>query len=170
MGRAPPTLEPRSNSVCRQPLGGQGVGVAGRQGSCFLTLSPSFLLFDEPLPVQLAERPDPEEAEKAARATRQALDRLVDGKISAAQPKTLPQQPGAPQFIKYTPSQQGPQYNSGATQRIIRMQVGPGHLFWLFQAVFVSSLVGLLGPPTDYKGDEDDDVGDDDDVGGQECP
>ena len=73
--------------------------------------------------VQLAERPDPEEAEKAARATRQALDRLVDGKISAAQPKTLPQQPGAPQFIKYTPSQQGPQYNSGAAQRIIRMQV-----------------------------------------------
>ena len=74
--------------------------------------------------MQLAERPDPEEAEKAARATRAALDRLVDGKISAAQPKTLPAQPGAPQFIKYTPSQQGPQYNSGATQRIIRMQVG----------------------------------------------
>lgn len=73
--------------------------------------------------VQLPERPDPEEAAKAAKETRAALERMVDGKISAAQPKTLPQQPGAAQFIKYTPSQQGPQYNSGASQRIIRMQV-----------------------------------------------
>ena len=76
--------------------------------------------------LQLAERPDPEEAAKAAKETRAALERMVDGKISAAQPKTLPQQPGAAQFIKYTPAQQGPQYNSGASQRIIRMQARPG--------------------------------------------
>ena len=73
--------------------------------------------------LQLAQRPDEEEIEKETRETRAALDRLVEGKISAAQPKTLPAGPGAPQFIKYTPSQQGSQYNSGAGQRIIRMQV-----------------------------------------------
>lgn len=73
--------------------------------------------------VQAVERPDEDEVAKATRETRAALDRLVEGKISAAQPKTLPAGPGAPQYIKYTPSQQGPQYNSGAGQRIIRMQV-----------------------------------------------
>lgn len=57
--------------------------------------------------------------------TQAALERLVQGKITAAQPKTLPQQPGAPTYIKYTPSQQGPQYNSGAGQRIIKMQDMP---------------------------------------------
>lgn len=57
--------------------------------------------------------------------TQAALERLVNGKITAAQPKTLPAQPGAPTYIKYTPSQQGPQYNSGAGQRIIKMQDMP---------------------------------------------
>ena len=81
------------------------------------------LLLTSATDVQASERPDDEEAEKATKETRAALDRLVEGKISAAQPKTLPAGPGAPQFIKYTPSQQGSQYNSGAGQRIIRMQV-----------------------------------------------
>ncbi|KAK9813503.1 hypothetical protein WJX73_002946 [Symbiochloris irregularis] len=74
---------------------------------------------------EVAERPDEDEVAKATRETRAALDRLVEGKISAAQPKTLPAGPGAPEYIKYTPSQQGPQYNSGAGQRIIRMQDMP---------------------------------------------
>lgn len=73
--------------------------------------------------LQIEQRPDEDEIAKATRDTRAALDRVVEGKISAAQPKTLPAGPGAPQFIKYTPSQQGSQYNSGAGQRIIRMQV-----------------------------------------------
>ena len=71
---------------------------------------------------QLA-RPDDEDLEKAREETAAALGLKVASKISAAQPKTLPQQPGAPTYIKYTPTQQGPQYNSGSAQRIIKMQV-----------------------------------------------
>lgn len=67
--------------------------------------------------------PDEEEIDKVAAETASALGLVVDSKISAAQPKTLPKQPGAPTYIKYTPAQQGPQYNSGASQRIIKMQV-----------------------------------------------
>lgn len=69
-------------------------------------------------------RPDDEEIEKAKAETAAALGLVVNSKIQAAQPKTLPQQPGAATYIKYTPTQQGPQYNSGASQRIIKMQVG----------------------------------------------
>lgn len=68
-------------------------------------------------------RPSPEEYAKTAAETAAALNLVVSGKIASQQPKTLPTQPGAPEYIKYTPSQQGPQYNSGATQRIIKMQV-----------------------------------------------
>ena len=67
-------------------------------------------------------RPDDEEVEKTKAETAAALGLVVNSKIAAAQPKTLPQQPGAPTYIKYTPTQQGPQYNSGASQRIIKMQ------------------------------------------------
>lgn len=66
--------------------------------------------------------PDDEELTKTAAETATALGLVVDKKIAAAQPKTLPKQPGAPTYIKYTPAQQGPQYNSGASQRIIKMQ------------------------------------------------
>ncbi|KAK9811770.1 hypothetical protein WJX72_009762 [[Myrmecia] bisecta] len=68
------------------------------------------------------ERPDEEEVEKTTKETAAALQLMVGNKIQAAQPKTLPQQPGAPTYIKYTPAQQGKQYNSGAGQRIIKMQ------------------------------------------------
>ncbi|BDA45104.1 probable SNW domain-containing protein 1 at N-terminal half [Coccomyxa sp. Obi] len=67
------------------------------------------------------------EVEATMKDTQAALERLVNGKMTAAQPKTLPAQPGAPTYIKYTPSQQGPQYNSGAGQRIIKMQDMPVH-------------------------------------------
>lgn len=69
-------------------------------------------------------RPDEEEIEKTKAETGAALGLMVNSKIAAQQPKNLPQQPGAPTYIKYTPTQQGPQYNSGAAQRIIKMQVG----------------------------------------------
>lgn len=69
-------------------------------------------------------RPDEDEIEKTKAETGAALGLMVNSKIAAQQPKNLPQQPGAPTYIKYTPTQQGPQYNSGAAQRIIKMQVG----------------------------------------------
>ncbi|EIE21068.1 hypothetical protein COCSUDRAFT_54108 [Coccomyxa subellipsoidea C-169] len=71
------------------------------------------------------EKPNEEEVEATMKETQAAMERLVNGKITAAQPKTLPAQPGAPTYIKYTPSQQGPQFNSGAGQRIIKMQDMP---------------------------------------------
>jgi len=55
---------------------------------------------------QSLERPDAEEAEATAKETQAAFDRIVANRISAAQPKTLPAQPGAPTYIKYTPAQQ----------------------------------------------------------------
>lgn len=67
-------------------------------------------------------RPDEEEEDKTAKETLAALQRVIDGKLSAAQPTTLPPQPGAATYIKYTPSQQGAQFASGAKQRIIKMQ------------------------------------------------
>ena len=71
-------------------------------------------------------KPEQEDFDKTAAETAAALNLVVNNKIAAAQPKTLPAAPGAPQYIKYTPSQQGPQYNSGASHRIIRMQVWTG--------------------------------------------
>lgn len=71
------------------------------------------------------ERPTEEEEEETRRETMEALQMVVTKKIAAAQPKSLPKQPGAPVYINYTPQQQGAQYNSGAKQRIIKMQDMP---------------------------------------------
>ena len=53
--------------------------------------------------------------------TREALEKEVNSKITAAQPNQVAQKPGAAQYIRYTPSQQGLAFNSGAKQRVIRM-------------------------------------------------
>ena len=53
--------------------------------------------------------------------TREALEKEVNAKIAAAQPNQIAQKPGQAQYIRYTPSQQGIAYNSGAKQRVIRM-------------------------------------------------
>ncbi|GFH26905.1 SKIP_SNW domain-containing protein, partial [Haematococcus lacustris] len=70
-------------------------------------------------------KPDDEEVKKTIAETQAALERVVQNKLSAANPATLPSQPGGPQYIKYTPTQQGPAYASGAGQRIIKMQDMP---------------------------------------------
>ncbi len=61
--------------------------------------------------LQNLERPDAEEEDKVAEETWAALSKVVESKILVAQPKTLPvgSKPGEPEFIKYTPAQQGPQ-------------------------------------------------------------
>ena len=71
------------------------------------------------------EKPDEEELAQTAKDTAAALNLVVTGKLQAAQPKTLPKQPGAATYIKYTPQQQGPQYASGARERTIKMQDMP---------------------------------------------
>jgi hypothetical protein len=71
------------------------------------------------------ERPDDEEIEKTKAETALALLGVVEKKLAINQLKALPTLPGAASYIKYTPSQQGVQYASGAGQRIIKMQDMP---------------------------------------------
>nr|GMD34260.1 SNW/SKI-interacting protein-like [Ipomoea batatas] len=54
-------------------------------------------------------------------ATKSALEKIVNVRLSAAQPKNVPAQSSDSKFIKYKPSQQSAAFNSGAKERIIRM-------------------------------------------------
>ncbi|KAG6851270.1 mRNA splicing protein [Arthromyces matolae] len=65
------------------------------------------------------ERPSEEEVQATADKTRAALEKLVNGKIKAAQPKNVPGAQGKTSFIRYTPGQQNNQ--GGLQQRIIKM-------------------------------------------------
>lgn len=65
------------------------------------------------------ERPSEEEIQATAERTRAALEKLVNGKIKAAQPKNVPESQGKTSFIRYTPGQQ--QGSNGLKQRIIKM-------------------------------------------------
>lgn len=49
------------------------------------------------------------------------MEKITQSKISAALPVRHAEQPGPAQYIRYTASLQGSQFNSGAQQRIIRM-------------------------------------------------
>ncbi|KAI8079754.1 SKIP/SNW domain-containing protein [Halteromyces radiatus] len=77
------------------------------------------------------DRPGEEEVMSVAEKTKAALERIVQGKIKAAQPKNVVSTTGGtnkdPTYIRYTPSQaQGnDSMNSGAKQRIIRMVDAP---------------------------------------------
>ncbi|XP_044728156.1 puff-specific protein Bx42 [Chrysoperla carnea] len=74
------------------------------------------------------QKPSAEEIDEIAEQTRQALQKLTSSKIAAAMPVRCAEKQGPPQYIRYTPSQQGSAYNSGAKQRVIRMvdaQVDP---------------------------------------------
>ncbi|KAK7020400.1 SKIP/SNW domain-containing protein [Favolaschia claudopus] len=65
------------------------------------------------------ERPSEEEVQETAERTRAALEKLVTGKIKAAQPKHIPDSVGQTSFIRYTPGQQNGE--NGLKQRIIKM-------------------------------------------------
>ncbi|XP_015920234.1 SNW domain-containing protein 1 [Parasteatoda tepidariorum] len=67
------------------------------------------------------QKPNEEEVEDNTEATRLALEKLTHTKISAAMPVRAAEKTGPVQYIRYTPSQQGFAFNSGAKQRIIRM-------------------------------------------------
>lgn len=66
-------------------------------------------------------RPDEEKMRELAEKTRHALEKEVTSKIAAAQPNQVAQKPAEAQYIRYTPSQGGVMFNSGAKQRVIRM-------------------------------------------------
>lgn len=61
------------------------------------------------------------EIEETTEATKAALEKIVNVRLSAAQPKNVPKQSSDSKFIKYKPSQQSAAFNSGAKERIIRM-------------------------------------------------
>lgn len=97
--------------------------------------------------------------------TRLALEKEVSSKIAAAQPTHVPQQQGSAQYIRYTPSQQGLSFNSGAKQRVIRMveaQKDPmepprfkyGKLYLLLIILIlllVFNAIGTVKPQSVYK-------------------
>ncbi|SCZ88113.1 BZ3501_MvSof-1269-A2-R1_Chr10-2g02432 [Microbotryum saponariae] len=62
------------------------------------------------------ERPSEEEVQTTADRTKAALEKLVQGKIKAAQPKNVPNSQGETSFMRYTPQQ-----GDGTQQRIIKM-------------------------------------------------
>ncbi|CAA7396155.1 unnamed protein product [Spirodela intermedia] len=61
------------------------------------------------------------EIEETTQRTKAALEKIVNARLSAAQPKNVPTQSSESKFIKYKPSQQSSAFNSGAKERIIRM-------------------------------------------------
>ncbi|KAF8710941.1 SKIP/SNW domain, partial [Rhizoctonia solani] len=67
---------------------------------------------------RLMERPSEDEVQATADRTRAALEKLVNGKIKAAQPKNVPDSTGKSTFVRYTPSQQN---GNGMNQRIIKI-------------------------------------------------
>merc|ERR1712038_1602349 len=85
--------------------------------SKFMDLVPKQYAEDDPE----LERPDEETVQDTTEKTRMALEKLVQGKISAAMPVRAAEKTAPAQFIRYTPSQQGDAFNSGAKQRVIRM-------------------------------------------------
>lgn len=84
--------------------------------------------FTDMLPVEVTNEDDPtlhrpsqEEIEDITEKTRQALQMITQTKVEAALPVRAAEKVGPAQFIRYTPAQQGTDFNSGAKQRIIRM-------------------------------------------------
>nr|NVI70192.1 Bx42 [Cucujiformia] len=74
------------------------------------------------------EKPSQEEVEENTEKTRMALMKITSSKIAAAMPVRCAERQGPAEFIRYTHSQQGAAYNSGAKQRVIRLveaQVDP---------------------------------------------
>ncbi|KAE9599611.1 hypothetical protein Lal_00021373 [Lupinus albus] len=62
-----------------------------------------------------------EEIEQTMQETKAALEKIVNVRLSAAQPKNVPKQSNDTKYIKYKPSQQSAAFNSGAKERVIRM-------------------------------------------------
>lgn len=95
----------------------QGHGKDKVVHSKFQDLVPKLIDDDDPE----LERPNDEKTKETTEKTRQALEKIVSSKMSAAMPVRHADKLAPAQYIRYTPSQQGVSYNSGAKQRIIRM-------------------------------------------------
>jgi len=67
------------------------------------------------------QRPDEDAIREMTEKTRAALEKKTAGMVSAALPVRAAEKLAPAQYIRYTPSQQGEAFNSGAKQRVIRM-------------------------------------------------
>lgn len=67
------------------------------------------------------ERPADKEVHHTAERTKTALEKLVNTKIKAAQPKNVPDTNSRTTFLRYTPGQQDQFQPGGLKQRIIKM-------------------------------------------------
>ncbi|XP_050530907.1 puff-specific protein Bx42-like isoform X2 [Daktulosphaira vitifoliae] len=67
------------------------------------------------------QKPSLEEVAKLTEKTRAALEKLTNSKISAALPVRAADKPAPVQWFRYTPTEQGKEYNSGSKQRVIRL-------------------------------------------------
>ena len=65
------------------------------------------------------DRPSDEDVQETTDKTRAALEKIVNGRIKAAQPKNVPDSQAKTSFIRYTPGQQNGE--TGLKQRIIKM-------------------------------------------------
>ncbi|GAV89766.1 SKIP_SNW domain-containing protein [Cephalotus follicularis] len=59
--------------------------------------------------------------EETTQETKSELEKIVNVRLSAAQPKNVAKQSSDSKYIKYKPSQQSAAFNSGAKERVIRM-------------------------------------------------
>ena len=67
------------------------------------------------------QRPDEEATKEITEKTRVALEKSISQKVAAATPVWAADKLAPAQYIRYTPSQQGVAFSSGAKQRVIRM-------------------------------------------------
>lgn len=67
------------------------------------------------------EKPNLEVIQQTTEKTRLALELLVEQKVAAAAPVRRAEKSAPAEYIRYTPSQQGIAFNSGAKQRLVRM-------------------------------------------------
>uniref|UniRef100_A0A674MKH9 SNW domain-containing protein 1 n=1 Tax=Takifugu rubripes TaxID=31033 RepID=A0A674MKH9_TAKRU len=86
--------------------------------SKYTDLLPKEVLNDD---VPELKKPDEETVQELTEKTRAALNKQVSQKIAAAMPVRAADKQAPAQYIRYTPSQQGVAFNSGAKQRVIRM-------------------------------------------------
>ncbi|VEL08681.1 unnamed protein product, partial [Protopolystoma xenopodis] len=85
--------------------------------SKFSDLLPKIVEDDDP---ELS-KPDADTIAEITEKTKKALEALVEQKVAAAAPARRAEKTAPAEYIRYTPSQQGPAFNSGAKQRLVRM-------------------------------------------------
>ncbi|KAL1308855.1 hypothetical protein HN51_050876 [Arachis hypogaea] len=83
-------------------------------------LIPKILKNDEDSDME-DDEDEQKEIEETTQETKAALEKIVNVRLSAAQPKNVPKQSSDTKYIKYKPSQQNAAFNSGAKERVIRM-------------------------------------------------